>query len=101
VGMDPAPDEPVRLAEFLPAHADVWRRIAEREGLVEPSLDALLGESHFYADYCFAHGATEARPPALVSTVKVRQAGFGDCYDTEESFRHWLRVLRERKVLPR
>ncbi|WP_433506518.1 NAD-dependent epimerase/dehydratase family protein [Pseudonocardia halophobica] len=100
LGMAPAPDEPVRLAEYLPAHADVWRRIAEREGLVEPSLDALLGESHFYADYCFAHGATEARPPALVSTVKVRQAGFGDCYDTEESFRHWMRVLRERKVLP-
>lgn len=100
LGMDPAADEPVRLADFLPAHADVWRRIAEREGLVEPSLEAVLGESHFYADYCFAHGATEPRWPAFVSTVKVRRAGFGACYDTEESFRHWLRILAARKILP-
>ena len=100
LGMEPAPDEPVRLAEFLPAHDDVWRRIAEREHLVEHSLTALLGESHHYADYCFAHGATRPPPPAFVSTVKIRRAGFGDCYDTEDSFRHWLRELIRRRVLP-
>ena len=67
---------------------------------MEPSLEAVLGESHFYADYCFAYGADEPRWPAFVSTVRVRRAGFGACYDTEESFRHWLRTLVARKVLP-
>ena len=37
---------------------------------------------------------------AFVSTVKIKQAGFGEVYDTELSFRHWLRTLIERKVLP-
>ncbi|MCW0213202.1 MAG: NAD-dependent epimerase/dehydratase family protein [Pseudonocardia sp.] len=100
MGIEAAPDVPVRLAEFLPAHADVWDAIVARGGLRPLPLDALLGESHFYADFCFAHGVTEPPPPVLVSTVKIRQAGFAGCMDTELSFRHWLRVLAERKVLP-
>jgi hypothetical protein len=35
-----------------------------------------------------------------VSTVKLRQAGFTDVYDTEETFRHWLRALIDRRVIP-
>jgi nucleoside-diphosphate-sugar epimerase len=100
LGVEAGPDTPVRLGEFLPAQAAVWDAVVRREGLRPVPLDALLGESHFYADFCFAHGAAEAPPPVFVSTVKIRQAGFGDSYDTELSFRHWLRVLTERRVLP-
>jgi hypothetical protein len=60
----------------------------------------LVGESHHYADVCFAYGATTSPPPTFVSTVKIKQHGFTDTYDTEESFCHWLRVLMDRKVLP-
>ncbi len=60
----------------------------------------LLGESHHYADFCFAHGATQPPPPAFVSTVKIKQAGFTEVWDTEESFVHWIRVLQDRRVLP-
>ena len=60
----------------------------------------LLGESHHYADFCFAYGATEYPPLAFVSTVKIKQPGFTEAMDTEESFRHWIRVLQERRVLP-
>jgi len=42
----------------------------------------------------------EAPNPKLVSTVKLRQAGFTGAYDTEESMCHWLRVLQNRAVLP-
>ena len=63
-------------------------------------MSELLGESHFYADFCFLHGATENPPLAFVSTVKIKQHGFCEAMDTEESFRHWIRVLQERKVLP-
>ena len=41
-----------------------------------------------------------APPPAFVSTVKIKQAGFCEVCDTEVSFRYWLRTLIERKVLP-
>jgi hypothetical protein len=37
---------------------------------------------------------------AFVSTVKIKQAGFTETYDTEESFCYWLQKLIDRKVLP-
>jgi hypothetical protein len=63
-------------------------------------MSELVGESHHYADFCFAHGATKAPPPAFVSTVKVKQAGFVEVCDTEETFRYWLGKLIERRILP-
>ena len=36
----------------------------------------------------------------LVSTTKLRQAGFGDCVDTEVMFKTWLGRLAERGVIP-
>lgn len=100
LGVEPGPDEPTRLAEFLPDHAGVWDRIVQRYGLRPLPMADLLGESHHYADLCFAYGATEPRPPVFVSTVKIKQAGFTDVWDTEDSFCHALRVLIDRKVLP-
>jgi nucleoside-diphosphate-sugar epimerase len=100
VGVAPAFGQPVSLAEFLPRHADVWDRIVERHGLRPLRMDQLLGESHHYADLLFAFGARQAPASILVSTIKLRQAGFGDCVDTESMFRKWLLRLADRKVLP-
>jgi nucleoside-diphosphate-sugar epimerase len=100
VGLPPAFGQPVSLAEFLPRHADVWDRVVERHGLRPISMTGLLGESHHYADLLFASGARQAPPSVLVSTIKLRQAGFGDCIDTESMFGKWLRRLADRKVLP-
>jgi nucleoside-diphosphate-sugar epimerase len=100
LGLEPAPDTPLRLAEFLPAYSDTWNRVVRRYGLRELSLPEVLGESHHYADFHFAAGAEVAPPPAFVSTVKIMQAGFTPACDTELSFRHWLNVLAERGVLP-
>lgn len=100
LGVEAAPDTPRRMAEFLPAHAQTWDRIVRRHALRPLQLPELLGESHHYADFHFAAGATTAPAPAFVSTVKVMQAGFTETCDTEFSFQHWLRVLIERGVLP-
>lgn len=100
LGVEVGPDEPVSMAEFLPSKAEVWDKIAAKHGLRQLSMAELLGESHYYADFCFAYGANQAPPPAFVSTVKIKQAGFADTWDTEESFVHWLKVLQDRRVLP-
>jgi nucleoside-diphosphate-sugar epimerase len=100
LGVEPGPDQPLSLGEFLPQKADLWDTIVEKYGLRKIAMPDLLGESHYYADFCFAYGAEEPPPPAFVSTVKIKQAGFTDAYDTEETFRHWLQVLIDRKVLP-
>ncbi|MDQ1395917.1 MAG: hypothetical protein QOG64_1176 [Acidimicrobiaceae bacterium] len=100
LGVDPGADQPLSLATFLPEKADVWDRIVERHGLRRIPMIDLLGESHHYADFCFAYGATAPPPPAFVSTVKIKQAGFTETWDTEASFCHWLQVLIDRGVLP-
>jgi hypothetical protein len=64
-------------------------------------MSELVGQSHHYADFLFAWGAQGPLSPALVSTIKLRQAGFGDCIDTEAMLRKWLGRLVERRQLPR
>lgn len=100
LGVEVGEDDQLSLAELLPSKAVVWDRIVERHGLRRLPITELLGESHFYADFCFAYGAARTPPPAFVSTVKIKQAGFTSVFDTEASFTHWLRVLQDRRVLP-
>jgi nucleoside-diphosphate-sugar epimerase len=100
VGLEPAFGAPVSLSAFLPAHAEVWDRIVERHGLRPVAIKDLVGQSHHYADFLFSWGARSSPPSMLVSTIKLRQAGFGDCIDTEEMFAKWLTRLADRGVLP-
>ncbi|GMG84937.1 NAD-dependent epimerase/dehydratase family protein [Paralimibaculum aggregatum] len=100
LGVEPAPPEPVRLAETLPAAAEAWAAIARRHALAEPDLARILGQSHHYADFCFAHGAERPPAPVLVSTIALRQAGFHDCIDTEAMFRAQFARLQAARVLP-
>ena len=68
--------------------------------LVEPDLGKLLGRSAEYADYCMASLSGRAAPPALVSTIKLRQAGFGDYIDTEDMFAEIFAQCVDKKILP-
>jgi nucleoside-diphosphate-sugar epimerase len=100
LGHEPAPPSSLSLAEFLPSRAQIWARIVEQHKLRPLPLGELLGQSHFYADYTFGFGARTTTPPALVSTIKVKQAGFGDVMNTDESVTHAIRRLIERQILP-
>lgn len=102
VGLEPAFGEPFALSGFLLDHAAVWDRIVAREGLRPTPMAALLGESHHYADLLFGSlaSAEVTREPILVSTIKLRQAGFGDCEDTERMFARLLGELADRGIVP-
>ena len=99
-GMAVGPDESIKLADYIPAHAEVWQRVVAKHELMPIPLAELLGESHFYADMCFAHGATQSPPPIFVSTVKIKQHGFTMAWHTQASFCYWLRDLATRRILP-
>ena len=99
-GLTASEPQPLHLGEFLPAHEQTWRRIVARHRLRDTTLAQVLGLSHFYADYTFGAGAVEMTPPALVSDVKIRQAGFGAAMNTGETFRWALGRLVERGILP-
>jgi nucleoside-diphosphate-sugar epimerase len=99
-GFEPAAPAPLSLAAWLPTQAPLWSAIAAREGLRTQALDALLGESHHYADVLFGFGLRNPPPPALVSTIKLRQAGFGECLDTRHMFERLFREAARRRLLP-
>ena len=89
----------MRLSDLYERETD-WQSIVEQHGLAPVSLRAFVGDSFHYADALFNTGRDMPPPPALVSTIKLRQAGFGDCLDTEDMLRTWFRKLRKMKRLP-
>ena len=100
LGVVPAEDRPMALSAYLPGKRAVWDRIVEKYALRPLGLDELLGQSQHITDFCFASGATEPPPPAFVSAIKLRQAGFTEVIDTEDMFRYWLGTLIDRKIVP-
>jgi nucleoside-diphosphate-sugar epimerase len=99
LGVEPGPDRPTSVAAYLEANAAVWDRIVAKYALRSQRLRELVGQGDQHADFAFAYGAP-AGPRAFVSTIKLRQAGFTKVMDTEESFRHALQALIDRKLLP-
>ncbi len=97
VGMRTGPDEPFLLQSL--GRAD-WDRVRQRFGLVSPALAEFVGLSLEYADYQMRYGHTESGPPAIVSTVKIAQAGFHEVMDTEIMFRKWFKLFQAKRLLP-
>ena len=86
-------------AEIRPMEED-WTRIRAKYGLRSGTLRDFVGLSFEYADYQMGYGRTEPGPPALVSTIKLMQAGFHEVMDTEAMFAKWFRIFQERQLLP-
>ena len=100
-GMKAGEARPTSLAQEMPRRQAEWSEIHRRYSLRSPeSLKEFVGLSFQYADRNFAYGDALAAVPALVSTVKIRQAGFHDCVDTEEMFVRLIRRYQERGWLP-
>lgn len=77
-----------------------WATIAERHGLVEHSLPALLGQSATYLDLLLAPRIADKASPVLLSTIKLRQAGFVACRDSLASLVAQLGRMVELRLLP-
>lgn len=102
LGLATGGEAPASLAAFFaePDTQAAWARLVERHGLRIPDLAALLGESHHYLDLLVGARIAEKSVPVLLSTIKIRQAGFGACRDSLASLVHWLGRMTELKLLP-
>lgn len=98
-GMSVGEPQPRRLAEVMPRQAPVWDALVAEHALAPLSMETLIGSSWQFADAVFGYGARGAA--ALVSTIRIRQLGFGACLDTEAMLRRQLRELQAARVLPR
>ena len=99
--MEVGPPQPLSLAEEMPKREAEWAVIVKKYNLRTPaSLKDYVGQSFIFTDLIFAQGVDRLPPSMLVSTIKVRQAGFYDCMDTEDMFRKWFRRFQELQLLP-
>ncbi|MBN9557089.1 MAG: nucleoside-diphosphate sugar epimerase, partial [Alphaproteobacteria bacterium] len=58
------------------------------------------GKSLAYADFIMAYGSERSLMPAIVSTIKLRQAGFTEVMDSEAMMRKWIADLQAHRLLP-
>lgn len=99
--MPMADPSPMRLAEEMPKLAKAWDEIVELHGLEPFTLDDLIGGAWQFADHAFAYGQEHPPDRIVMSPIKVRQAGFSGCFDTEDSILYWLTRMQEKRILPR
>lgn len=88
---------PTSMPRIMVDKGPVWDRIVAQHGLAPYRLDQLVPSWQF-ADFVFGYGQ---RPnPAVVSTIKLRQAGFHDCIDTEDMFFDLFDEMKRRRLIP-
>ena len=92
-GMESAEPQPVPLAEAMADRREVWEALAERHDLVRTPYQDLVGWQ--FGEFIFTSGFDN-----VSSTIKLRQAGFADCLDTEDRFLELFDRLAARKVIP-
>lgn len=96
-GMEVGLPHPMPLATIMPGHEATWAALVQQHDLVPTTLANLVGSSWQFADFAFSRTHSTA---SLLSTIKIRQAGFSDCIDTEVSLAWELQQLQDRRVLP-
>ncbi len=89
-GFDGAP-RPLEAA--MAGTEDVWRRIAERHGLVEPDLSRI-------ASWWHSDGDLGRNIEVLTDMNKSRKAGFSATRDTRESFFRYVEQYRQARIIP-
>jgi nucleoside-diphosphate-sugar epimerase len=95
--MEHAEPHAMSLARVMADKEPVWDRIVKRHNL-KPYKYRQLIPSWEFADFTFRYKQTPFE--SVQSTIKIRQAGFHDCVDTQDMFARQLRALQEAGVLP-
>jgi nucleoside-diphosphate-sugar epimerase len=91
--LDVAPPVPLKLGQQMADKGPVWKRIAERHGLVQPDLSRLVGWP--FGDFIF-HTESD-----VISNVnKINEFGFTERIDSAKSLIAAVDSLQRQKVLP-
>jgi hypothetical protein len=85
---------PTPLTVYMADKEPVWEAIVRKHGL-QPLPYAQV------ASWPFADAVLRLMEfDNMMSTIKVRRAGFHDCIDTEEMFKDFFAKLRKDRVIP-
>jgi nucleoside-diphosphate-sugar epimerase len=100
LGFEPGDHVPLALDKEIRPQEAAWAEVRARHELVSGTLREFVGLSFEYADYTMGHGRNQPGPPALVSTIKLMQAGFCEVLDTEAMFAKAFAAMQAKKLLP-
>jgi len=101
LGFPPGTHAPLSLEGKIRPREGEWAEIRAAYRLKSGTLRDFVGLSFEYADYTMGFGRTEPGPAALVSTIKLMQAGFTEVMDTEAMFRKCFAAMQDKGLLPR
>lgn len=93
LGLPIAEPVPLKLAVHMADKDDVWRAIAEKNGLVQPDLGKLVGWE--FGDFIF-----NTETDVISDVNKIYRYGFTERVDSTASLLAALDSLRRQKVLP-
>lgn len=91
---------PLSLDREIRPQEAAWAEIRAAHGLRSGTLREFVGLSFEYADYTMGYGRDKPGPPAVVSTIKLMQAGFCEVMDTEAMFAKAFAEMQAKKLLP-
>ena len=91
---------PLHLSTAMPDAGHEWVEIVKKHDLQKFTLSELIGSSWQFTDRALAHGIQNPADSVL-SGIKLRQHGFGDCFDTEDSILYWLERMQKENLLPK
>jgi nucleoside-diphosphate-sugar epimerase len=100
LGFEAGVHVPLRLDTQIRSREDEWAAIRKAHGLRSGTLREFVGLSFEYADHTMGYGRDMPGPAALVSTIKLMQAGFHEVMDTEAMFRKCFAEMQAKKLLP-
>jgi len=92
-GMEPGGVQTIRLAEFMADKGPLWNAMVERYGLRPIPYDELVAWP--FVDYCLSRDYD-----VMTDTLKIRQAGFRGCIDSEAMFQKLFAEFREMRIIP-
>ena len=99
-GMQAGEHVPLCMTEVMPTHEATWERIVKKYDLKSHTLAQLISSSWEFTDRALGYGA-ENIADSVLSPIKLRQHGFANCYDTEDSLHDWLELMQKNRLIPR
>jgi len=99
-GMQAGEHVPLCMTEVMPKHEATWERVVKKYDLKFHTLAQLISSSWEFTDRALGYGA-ENLADSVLSPIKLRQHGFANCYDTEDSLHDWLELMQKNRLIPR
>jgi len=99
-GMQKGDHKPLHLSTVMPGFEGEWAGIVNKYKLQNLKLSELIGSSWQFTDRALAYGV-EHPADSVLSGILLRQHGFGNCFDTEDSLLYWIDRMQSERLLPR